>query len=104
MTEANIQNGWEVTVYGEVQYVNVLDLDKSGRNPKNVIRINMTVERSEGLESAIGTSSHIMFQGTEADVLQKLGHSPQLGDRLVVVSFTRQTEPQILPIYSIKTY
>ena len=104
MTEVNVQNGWEVTVYGEVTHVNVVDLDKSGRNPKNVMRINMTIERIEGLESTIGTSSHIIFQASEADVLLKLGRSPEAGDHLVVESFTREREPQILPIYSIKTY
>lgn len=104
MTDTNVQNGWDITVYGEVKHVNRLDLDKSGRNPKNIIRINMTVEQIDGLDSIIRTSSSIIFQGTEADVLQKLGRLPELGDRLVVVSFTRETEAQILPIYSIKTY
>lgn len=104
MTEVNLQNGRQITVYGEVKQVNVLDLDKSGRNPKNVIRINIEIERIEGLESTIKPTSRIIFEGSEADVLQKLGDSPKPGERLFMESFTHETEPRILQIYSIKRY
>ncbi|MEO1378369.1 MAG: hypothetical protein AAFW70_29695 [Cyanobacteria bacterium J06635_10] len=102
MEDQPIQSERELIIHGEVNHVNRLDIDKSGRNPKYKVSINLAPTKIEGAQIDLSTNSFIKFQGKEKEILEQIERLPVIGDHLIIESSTTEDQPRILPIKKIK--
>jgi hypothetical protein len=93
-----IQRGWTLQITGVVLRVRRQDLDKSGRNPKYMVRIQLNVEEFDDAGAGLELDSPARMQAWEKDIVGYLGRPLEVGDRIVVRSFSLEKRPYILRI------
>ena len=102
MENKPVQNSRNLIIHGEVKHMNRLDIDKSGRNPKYQVGINLLPTKIEGREKDLSTSSLIKFQAKEKEILEQIDRLPNVGDYLIIETTTTEEQLRILPIHKIK--
>ena len=96
------QTGWTIQVTGTVDQIYRIDVDKSGRHPKYMIRLQLQLESVDPAGAQLELNTPLAVQGKEAEVIQQLGRSVQVGDRLVVRSSGTEKHPRLLAIDGIQ--
>lgn len=99
---ATVQEGWTITVIGEVTRLHKINVDKSGRHPKYMVQIQMKVESVDDAGAGIELESPILLQGRETEVVNYLKRLPTVGERLVVQSYGLEKRPRLLSINGAK--
>ena len=103
MESEPIQKKREFIIHGEVKHISRSDVDKSGRNPKYKISINLAPTKIEGCEIYLQFDSFIKFQANEKEILEQIDRLPIVGDNLVIESSAIiEYQRRILPIKKIK--
>ena len=102
MEKQESKNQKPLIIQGEVKSINRLNIDKSGRNPKYQININLDPTSIEGDSMGLDSNSLLRFRGRETEILGQIDRLPIVADNLVIESFFDGQNTVILPIKSIK--
>ena len=96
------QAGWTVQVTGTVAQIYRIDVDKSGRHPRFMVRLHLNVEAVDDAGADLELNPRLSVQGKETEIIQQLGRAPQVGDRVIVRSSGLEKQPKLLSIVGIK--
>ncbi|CAG0933337.1 hypothetical protein TFLX_03006 [Thermoflexales bacterium] len=96
------QTGWTVQVTGTVTQVYRMDVDKSGRHPRFMVRLHLEVEAVDDAGAGLELNARLSVQGKETEITQQLGRAPQVGDRVMVRSSGTEKQPKQLSIDGIQ--
>ncbi|MEA5516992.1 hypothetical protein [Nodularia sp. UHCC 0506] len=102
MEKQESENKQPLIIRGEVKSINRLNIDKSGRNPKYQININLAPTSIEGAELGSDSNSLLILQSRETEILEQMDRLPIVGDNLIIESFSNEEAPRMLPIKKIK--
>lgn len=89
-------------VYGKVESINRVDIDKSGQNPKYTVSISLNPTKIEESEAALNTDRLLIFQGREVDILEQIERLPEVGETIVIESRVSENNPRTLPLLKIQ--
>ena len=98
----HIQEGWNIVLHGEVIEVSKLNVDKSGRNPKYMLYLQLTVESVNKNEFNVELDSVVHAQGRESEILHQLSKLPEIGDHIIIHSSGHEKRPKRLRINRIE--
>lgn len=91
-----MQTGWVVRITGTVAQIHRLDVDKSGRHPKYMVRIQLNAEAVDDAGFGLELDAPVVLQGKETEIVQQLGRNLQTGERLIIRSSGTEKHPRLL--------
>ncbi|HCQ21094.1 MAG: hypothetical protein AN483_18385 [Aphanizomenon flos-aquae MDT14a] len=102
MEKQESDNNQRLIIRGEVKFIDRGNIDKSGRNPKYQIQINLAPTSIEGRKLSSDSNSLLIFLIREKEILEQIDKLPIVGDNLIIESFSIEEHPRMLPIKKIK--
>ncbi len=99
---ARTQQGWQIKVKGEVARISKIDVDKSGKNPKYMVRIRLNVESMDDGGFGVELMPQMQAQGKETNLLQQIKQLPTVGEHIVIHSSGFDKRPSLLNINHIE--
>lgn len=96
------KKSWKITITGMVKNVNIIDVDKSGRNPRFILRFTVQIETYDdgGWETVLGPEAKIVYR--EKDLKEQTGRELKAGDRIFITAYITEKSPDLIEAESIK--
>jgi hypothetical protein len=86
MQKQESDNNQRLIIRGEVKFIDRGNIDKSGRNPKYQIQINLAPTSIEGRKLSSDSNSLLIFLIREKEILEQIDKLPIVGDNLIITS------------------
>lgn len=87
---------------GTVIKVTRTDVDKSGRNPKFIVRFTLRIESFEDTQSSFKINSTIDCTARENRIIDQIGRTLKNGDRISVGAEVIEKNPKVINALRIK--
>ncbi|WP_424103117.1 hypothetical protein [Moorena producens] len=84
LANVNVNEGWTLTLTGEITEISKLNVDKSGRNPKYLIYGSIDLEKYSLQGAKFPIPSLVHFKGKEKDIFKQVRRELVVGDRVTL--------------------
>lgn len=97
-----VKKSHKIAITGTVNFIDRIDADKSGKNPKYILQFTLKVESYDDSEGWAMLGSIINCTVKERTVIEQTGKTLKSGDRVIITSNIIDLHPEVISVQRIK--